>query len=181
MKDTIKALIVLNLLLILGVYLQHKYSNESKLTLINTTETWNTVDSTWFTKPSQEHSLQTSYKYYGHLTDGSTITSNKPIQIGDSIKYIYYQYQKKKKIMNVDISNMKDWPVKLGELPRKGTKYNIQKIINEDKEVWVDSKEALMHLEELYQSCWCDGAVERDNGFTNWEQTQDFQNFINEK
>jgi len=98
MKDTIKALIVLNLLLILGVYLQHKYSNESKLTLINTTETWNTVDSTWFTKPSQEHSLQTSYKYYGHLTDGSTITSNKPIQIGDSIKYIYYQYQKKTKL-----------------------------------------------------------------------------------
>jgi len=95
-RDSIKALIVLNLLLVLGVYLQYKYSNEKKLTLVNTTETWNTVDSTWFTKPGQEHSLQTSYKYYGHLTDGSTITSNKPIQIGDSIRYIYYHYKKTK-------------------------------------------------------------------------------------
>jgi len=50
----------------------------------------NYVDSTWSTKPGQEHSLQTSYKYYGRLDNGRVISHHKPFNIGDSIVSIHY-------------------------------------------------------------------------------------------
>ena len=50
----------------------------------------NYVDSTWSTKPGQEHSLQTSYKYYGRLDNGRVISHHKPFHIGDSIVSIHY-------------------------------------------------------------------------------------------
>lgn len=81
--------------------------------------------------------------------------------------------------MKIDKSTMKDWPMKLGELPRKGDKFNVQVIINEDKETWVDSETALYYLYELYLSCFCDGAIERDAGIPHWETTSDFEDFIN--
>jgi len=53
-------------------------------------QTVNYVDSVWFTKPGQEHSLQTSYKYYGRLDNGRVVSHNKPFHIGDSIVSIHY-------------------------------------------------------------------------------------------
>jgi len=50
----------------------------------------NYIDSTWSTKPGQEHSLQTSYKYYGRLDNGRVISHHKPFNIGDSIVSIHY-------------------------------------------------------------------------------------------
>lgn len=58
-------------------------------------QTFNYIDSVWFTKPGQEHSLQTSYKYYGRLNNGSVISSHKPFHVGDSITNIYYSNKKK--------------------------------------------------------------------------------------
>lgn len=52
--------------------------------------TINYIDSVWYTKLGQEHSLQTSYKYYGRLDNGRIISHNKPFHIGDSIVSIHY-------------------------------------------------------------------------------------------
>ena len=52
--------------------------------------TVNYVDSVWSTKPGQEHSLQTSYKYYGRLDNGRVVSHHKPFHIGDSIVSIHY-------------------------------------------------------------------------------------------
>ena len=53
-------------------------------------QTVNYIDSVWSTKPGQEHSLQTSYKYYGRLNNGHVISHHKPFNIGDSIVSIHY-------------------------------------------------------------------------------------------
>jgi hypothetical protein len=51
--------------------------------------TYFTVDSTWYTTPGQENSMQTEYKYYARLNNGKIIrTSNKPFEIGDTAKVV---------------------------------------------------------------------------------------------
>jgi hypothetical protein len=51
--------------------------------------TYLTVDSTWYTTPGQENSMQTECKYYARLNNGKIIrTSNKPFEIGDTAKVV---------------------------------------------------------------------------------------------
>ena len=91
-KDIIKAIIALTTLAVLGILAQRCIENTS-YKVVEKQEKWVSVDSVWLTKPGQEHSLQTSYKYYGRLTDDMVITSYNRIHVGDSIKYIYYRYE----------------------------------------------------------------------------------------
>jgi hypothetical protein len=51
--------------------------------------TYLTVDSTWYTTPGQENSMQTECKYYARLNNGKVIrTSNKPFEIGDTAQVV---------------------------------------------------------------------------------------------
>lgn len=63
-------------------YVKQNYTEQSRVV--------NYIDSVWSTKPGQEHSLQTSYKYYGRLDNGRVVSHHKPFNIGDSIVSIYY-------------------------------------------------------------------------------------------
>ena len=94
-NDTIKAAIVLVVLIALGAITQMYFVKKSSITLLTKEEVWSKVDSTWHTKPGQEHSLQTSFKYYGRLVDGRIVSSHKRIEVGDSILSIYYRYENK--------------------------------------------------------------------------------------
>jgi len=86
-RDIIIAVLALISLIGLGMwaqmnYVKQNYTEQSRVT--------NYIDSVWSTKPGQEHSLQTSYKYYGRLDNGRVISHHKPFHIGDSIVSIYY-------------------------------------------------------------------------------------------
>lgn len=93
-KDAVVAIVALVGLVMLGALLQMGYVKTIPPQVIEKKEVVGVIDSVWFTKPGQEHSLQTSYKYYGHLNNGGTISSIKPFHVGDSILSIHYKYKK---------------------------------------------------------------------------------------
>jgi len=86
-RDIIIAVLALISLIGLGMWAQMNYVKQN---YTEQSRVINYIDSVWSTKPGQEHSLQTSYKYYGRLDNGRVVSHHKPFHIGDSIVSIYY-------------------------------------------------------------------------------------------
>ncbi len=84
---------------LLGGLIMIFISNLSETDVIVTTEKTQTViDSTWYTTPGQENTMQTDFRYYGRTKNGQVVVStSKHFDIGDTIECIYHRYENTKK------------------------------------------------------------------------------------
>ena len=68
--------------------------SEPKKLVVTKEEFVSTIDSTWYTTPGQENTLQTDFRYYGRTKNGQVVVStSKHFDIGDTIECIYHRYE----------------------------------------------------------------------------------------